>query len=67
VDAITNEPILTRRGISASRGMLGFPAGGSGDKTTLLLGGCGRRFEPYDSSGIPQRFQDLNLTKIPSP
>lgn len=66
-DATTKEPVLQSSSFHALQGMLGMPAGSSGDKMAILLGGCGSRYEPYDSKGVPTRFSHLNLTKIPSP
>lgn len=67
VDAQTNETVLARIGFRAAQGMLGLPAGSSGDKTTVLLSGCGSRIEAYDAKGLPSRFSHLNLTKTPTP
>ena len=67
LDAVTKESVLIRQSYRVTEGMLGMPAGSSGDKMAILLGGCGSRVEPYSTKGLPSRFSHLNLTKIATP
>ena len=67
LDSSTREPVLHSRGFNATQGLLAAPAGSSGDKMAVLLGGCGSRIEPYDSMGLSARFGRLNLKKVASP
>lgn len=67
VDVTTKEVIFQRSGAHPLRGMLGVPDGSSGGKMTVLLSACSPTGESFDSKGIPSRFSQLNLTKIPKP
>jgi hypothetical protein len=66
VDATTKEEVFKRSGIHPQRGMLGVPSGSSGGQMTVLLSPCEPTGETFDSQGIPSRFSQLNLTKIPN-
>ena len=61
VDVDTNESILEYTRFQPRRGMLGIPNGGSGGQMTALLRKCVDVDERYDNSGLPVRFENLQL------
>lgn len=61
VDVGTKETILEYTRFQPRRGMLGIPNGSSGGQMTALLRNCIDVDEPYDSSGLPVRFENLQL------
>lgn len=67
VDAVTKEDVLMNHRFIPIRGMLGIPNGSGGGKMTILLHECLPTGESFNQEGIPNKFNKLNLKKIPKP
>ncbi len=67
VDAATGKPIFLSHGFGVQRGWLGIPAGSSGTAMTAFLKGC----SDYDGIAVEKkvraRFEQLDITLIPTP